>query len=381
MISDSPKRVLVHLTWSVPALLHGLRAYARDANWQMVSTFVGSPPPKKSREFDGMIALIGQRESFDVRKKFPITKIVDIVGNPAVKADAIVTIDHAAVGRMAADYLYGLGYRRFLGLILESCLTGVSERSLAYRQALLDRGMQPHLLAYDEWVPNSSSHPRFIKKKLNEAIQQVGKPVAIFCPDDYLADLCLQGTLELGYRVPEDVAVLGANNDRGFCEMSFVPLSSIDVNLSTLGYEAARLLDRLMEGDKKAPREIKIQPQRVERRLSTERTSSDDKVVNAILEYIREHFAEKICAEQIIQDVHASRTNAFVRFRKKMGRSIGEEIERVRLENAQNLLVTTNYKVDVVARLSGYLNTSAFCRVFKKVVGQTPSDFKKVSKN
>lgn len=376
MISKAPKRVLVHLTWSVPSLLHGLRAYARDANWQLVSTFLGSSPPKKSREFDGMIALIGPRESFDVRRKFPLAKIVDIVGNPAVRADATVTIDHAAVGRMAADYMYSLGYRSFLGLILESCPSGVSERIAAYQQHLLEKGMHPHLLAYDEWVPNSSKHPKFIKKKIEQAIQVTGAPVAIFCPDDYVADLCLQGALELGYRIPEDVAILGANNDRGFCEMSAVPLSSIDVNLSMLGYEAAQLLDRLMAGDKKAPRSIKITPQRVERRRSTESSSSDDKVVNAILEYIREHFAEKICAEQIIQDIHASRTNSFVRFRKKMGRSIGEEIERVRLDNAQSLLRTTDYKIDVIARLSGYLNTSAFCRAFKKLVGQTPSDYK-----
>ncbi|MDR1280174.1 MAG: substrate-binding domain-containing protein [Opitutaceae bacterium] len=367
---------MIYLTWSAPSLWHGLRAYAREAGWLLVAPPRPSGPPKTSRAFDGVIVLMGEDTLFDVRKRFPGAKIVDIRGVDGLEPDGLVVVDHDRVGRMAAGYLHGLGCRSFVGLDLTKYWRGLRERTTAYERRLAELGVAREaskVLYYDDWGKYEAADLRLLRTRLKRALAGMPLPVGVFSADGYAADVFEQGVMELGYRVPEDVAVLSTDNDRSICEMARVPLSSVDVNLSKLGYEAARLLDRLMAGDRNAPREIVIPPLGIEKRRSTERTSCDDPVVTAIMEYIREHFMEKITAELIIHDIHASRTNAFVRFRKVMGRSIGEEIERVRIEHAQSLLTTTDYKVDAVARLSGYLNTSAFCRAFKACTGRTPT--------
>ncbi len=328
--------------------------------------------------FDGIIVLVAEDSLFDVRKSFPGAKIVDIRGVKGLRPDGLVTVDHERVGQMAADYLHGLGCRSFLGLDLKGYCLGLRERITAFGQRLGELGASGsqsyHICHYDEWGRYEAGNLDMLRKRLPKTLAGMPLPAGVFSPDGYAADVFEQGVMEIGYRVPEDVAVLSTDNDRSICEMARVPLSSVDVNLSKLGYEAARLLDRLMAGEKNVPRKIVIPPLGIEKRRSTERTSCDDPVVSAILEYIREHFMEKITAELIIHDIHASRTNAFVRFRKVMGRSIGEEIERVRIDHAQSLLTTTDYKIDAVARLSGYLNTSAFCRAFKSCTGQTPTE-------
>ncbi len=364
--------VLAYFIWSTPALWHGVRAYAREAGWMLVSPSHAHGPPGNIRrhEFDGVLLIVGSHEVFDTRKCFPHAKILDLQNTPRIEADACVEIDHRAVGRMAADYLFDLGYRHFLGLSLNVKIHTLERRLEGFSDRVVELGPKPRFLEYDLWMPQ----PQLLVAEVKKLIEEVGMPLAVFSPDDNMADLFMQAVLELGWRIPEDVAVLGSNNERGFCEMCRVPLSSIDVNFSRLGYESARLLDRVMKGDPAAERLLRVPPLMVERRRSTEKMQSQEPVVRAILEYIGEHFAEKITAEHVIQDIHVSRSVAYERFRKVMGRSIGNEIERVRLDHAKSLLRNTDYKLDVVARLCGYQNTSAFCRAFKSMMGETPTD-------
>ena len=374
MSSPPPKHVLAYLTWSTPALWHGVRAYAREAGWMLVSPnhVHGSPNGARRHEFDGVLLMVGSHEVFDAPKSWPKARIVDMQNTPEIKSDACVELDHDAIGREAVDYLHDLGYRNFLGLSLKVKIHTLARRLEGFGTRARELGLNATYLHSDLYMPV----PGQLLGEVDKAIKQAGLPLAVFSPDDNMADMFMQAVLELGYRIPEDVAILGSNNDRGFCEMCRVPLSSIDVNFSRLGYESARLLDRLMTGDETVPQLLRIPPLMVDKRRSTEKIQSGDPIVRAILQYIGEHFAEKITAEHVIHDVHASRSVAFERFRKIMGRSIGKEIERVRLEHAKGLLKDTDYKLDAVARLSGYLNTSAFCRAFKVMVGETPTIYR-----
>jgi len=372
MPSPRSRHVLAYFMWSTPALWHGVRAYAREAGWMLVSPNHVHGPPGHLRkyEFDGVLLIVGSHEVFDTRKNFQRAKIVDLQNTPQIDSDACVEVDHHAVGRMAVDYLHDLGYRNYIGLSLNVKIHTLVRRLEGFGERVRELGREPYFLEYDFWMPE----PKLLLAEVDKLIKNAGLPLAVFSPDDNMADLFMQAVLELGYRIPEDVAVLGSNNERGFCEICRVPLSSIDVNFSRLGYESARLLDRVMDGAADAPALLQVPPLMVERRRSTEKMQSQDPVVRAILEYIGEHFAEKITAEHVIQDIHVSRSVAYERFRKVMGRSIGNEIERVRLDHAKSLLKGTDYKLDVVARLSGYQNTSAFCRAFKAMMGETPTD-------
>lgn len=370
------KHVLAYLTWSTPALKQGILAYAREADWNLVYPGQVSGKPRLSQQFDGVILLVGDHEVFDTRAMFKNAKIVDLRGIPTVASDAVVVHDHEQIGRMAADYLFGLGYRHFAGVAFLPEV-GSDARLDAYEARIRELGAVSARQYIDRGDYSDSFSPKQLLTLLKKLVKTQGLPLAIYATEDFQADQMVQAAVELDYRIPENIAILGTNNDRAFCEMARVPLSSIDVNLSRMGYEAARLLDRLMDGDADAPRRLAISPLMLEKRRSTENVVCEDKIVAAILVYIREHFAERITAELVIQDIHSSRSVAYERFRKIMGRTIGEEIERVRMENAKSLLTQTDYKLDVVARMSGYLDTSAFCRVFRKANGESPTEFRK----
>ena len=368
------KRVLAYFLWSMPALWHGVRAYSREAGWILVSPNHVHGPPNSAAHlaFDGVLLLVGSHEVFDTRKVWPNAMIVDMQNTPGLSFDASVTLDHDGVGRMAADYLYDIGYRKFVGLSHNVKIHTLVRQINGFETRLRELGLKLHHVDSNLWMPA----PDQLLEEMQKVITRAGLPLAVFSPNDNMADLFMQASLELGYRIPEDIAILGSNNDRAFCEMCRVPLSSIDMNYSRLGYESARLLDRLMNKDSTAPKLVATPPSMVETRLSTQKMQTTDRIVRTILEYIGEHFAEKITAEHIIHDIHASRSAAFDRFRKVMGRSIGKELERVRLDHAKTLLKETDYKLDAVARLCGYLNTSAFCRAFKTAIGETPSDYR-----
>ncbi len=381
--SPPAKCVLAFLSWSTGSLWHGLRAYARDAGWYLISPEHYYGLPKPSKKIDGVIILPDPNKPFNVRRTFPNAKIVDLTGIDEIKADGVVSIDHEKVGRMAAEYMHSLGRTHYLGLNLTKHNLIVDARIQAFKnrvQELHEQHETTHsfrTIRYDGMVRNNSTRSAKLKRSITQAIEETSQPVSVFCPDDYIADVFLQEVLSLGYKVPDRVAILGVNNNRSFCELSQVPLSSVDVNLSKLGHTGAELLDRYLNGDTKAPSKIFIPPLNIEKRSSTEQIVSDDKIVASILSYIKDHYMERITADDVIRDVHASRTNAFVRFRKSIGHSIGQEIERVRLDNAKSLLASTDYKIDVVARLCGYMNTSAFCRVFRKSIGKTPTEHRK----
>ncbi len=376
--SSSPtKSVLAYLTWQAPELWHGLQAYARDAGWILMGSGIARRVPRMPRRFDGVISLISECDKFDLRRLFPGAKIVDLRGLDGFEPDGLVITDHEKAGRMAADYLHGLGCQTLVGLDLKKHWKGPRERATAFIQRARELGVPEEnlLVMQEDWrLEYTMVHPQALRKRLEKLLKRLRFPVGIFTPEDHPANLVLQEILDLGYRVPDDVAVLSCNNDRGVCETARVPISSVDMNLSMLGYEAARLLDRLMKDDAFASRRIVIPPLGIEKRLSTEGTSCNDPVVSAIRAYILEHYMERITAEHIVRDIHVSRSRAFARFRNAMGHSIGEEIERVRLERARSLLQDTDYKIDAVARLSGYQSTPSFCRVFKSRTGKTPSE-------
>ncbi|MDP0496366.1 MAG: substrate-binding domain-containing protein [Verrucomicrobiota bacterium JB024] len=368
------KHVLAHCTWFSPGLRHGMRAYAREADWNLTFPLPSPGTLGMTRHYDGVILLVSDAEVFNVHKVFPGAKIVDLRGTKGLARDALVLNDNEGIGRMAADYLHGLGLRSLVSVASTSEKVG-NTRMKSFEERAKELGCKTHRIYTEKGTGEYSYSPARVMKQVHRAILELGLPLGAFGVEDFTADLFTQAALDLGHHIPNDIAVLGCNNDRGFCESSRVPLSSIDVNLGRLGFDAAHILDQLMN-DQTVPELTLIPPLTIEKRASTERSACEDRIVASILSYIRDHFAEKITAEHVVQSIYTSRATAYNRFSQVVGHPIGKEIERVRLENAKSLLVETDYKIDVVARLSGYTNTPAFCRTFRRVVGLTPGDYR-----
>ena len=179
--------------------------------------------------------------------------------------------------------------------------------------------------------------------------------------------------------VPDDVAVLGVDNDEVECGLSSPPLSSVAIPLERIGYAAAELLDRLMAG-KAAPTEtIFLPPVRVVTRQSTEMLAIDDQAVAQALSYIRKHAAEGVSVHATVNSMAQGRRLLECRFRELLGRTILQEIHRVRVEIAKELLAGTNLPMPAIARHAGFANAARLCVVFRHVTSMTPSAYRQRS--
>jgi LacI family transcriptional regulator len=371
----NPRHVLACLHWSTHKLDYGIRAYAREADWTLSFMRNAQDYPFGSPKVDGLLVFPGHTR-IDFRKLYPNAKIVDLRGLGQVEADASIRIDHERVSRLAADYLLGLGHRCFLAFACKP-IEPITTRIRAFKDYVGQHGFPVDQIFLNYWTEQIVINPADLRARITRVIRRTGLPLAVFAPDDGYAEAFIQVALDLGYRIPEDIAVIGVNNSREICEACRVPISSVDVNFSRLGYEGARLLDRLMRGEDDVPRLVVIPPLTVEKRQSTDDRAENDKIVSAIQHYIREHLAEKISPQTVLQDLRLSRTTAFARFRQSVGHPIGREITRVRMEQACYLLAQTDFKIDAVARMSGYESTSAFCRLFRRLHQESPAAFRR----
>ena len=179
--------------------------------------------------------------------------------------------------------------------------------------------------------------------------------------------------------VPDEVAILGVDNDPFLCNLCSPQLSSIDVNPERIGYEAAALLDRLMKGGRPPKEPLFFEPRGLVIRQSTDVTAVSDPHVQQAARLIRDHRSAAIGIEQLLAQVPVSRSALFRRFKEKLGRSPKQELTRVRLERAKELLRNSNLSVAAVAERVFYTEAKHFIVMFRRATGVTPLRYRKQS--
>jgi LacI family transcriptional regulator len=207
------------------------------------------------------------------------------------------------------------------------------------------------------------------------------KPLAVLACNDSRARECAQICEDLSIHVPSEIAILGVDNDDLFCRLSHPPLSSVMVPWEKIGYRAAELLDRRIEG-KSVPRGLsKIPPSGVVERQSTDVIAVADADLRAALHFIRTNSTRPITVEDVAEAVPLSRRDLEQRFRKLLKRSPLEEIRSAHLSRAKMLLATTDMTVDEVALASGFVSVNWFDKVFKQFLNSTPSAYRRQMRN
>jgi LacI family transcriptional regulator len=179
--------------------------------------------------------------------------------------------------------------------------------------------------------------------------------------------------------VPEEIAVLGVNDDELICEMANPPLSSVVHNARRIGYEAAAMLDRLMQG-RKVVADLVIDPLGVKTRQSTDLLAIEDPEVAKAVRFIREHACEGIRVDDVLDQVALSRRTLEMRFRDAVGRPPHVEIRRVQLERVKELLVTSDFKLDRIAELTGFSTAQYLAGLFHRVVNMTPGAWRQAGR-
>lgn len=293
-------------------------------------------------------------------------------GSP-LAAFSELSSDAVEVATMAANHLMERRFRHF-------AYVGVEDRAWSKRREreftlqIRKAGFEPHI--YPQ--PPKPADRVWEKEQalIVKWLDQLPKPVGLFACNDDRGREVLEACRLMKLRVPEDVAVVGVDNDEVFCGLAYPPLSSVALNAETAGYRAAELLDGMMHGTIAKPRRIQVEALGVVTRRSTDIVAVEDEDVASALQYIHREQGCNISVESVVQEVAVSRRNLEKRFRDTIGRTILEEIQITRLERAKRLLLETTYPVSKVAELSGFGTTGYFIQFFQSRVGRTPRKYR-----
>jgi LacI family transcriptional regulator len=207
-------------------------------------------------------------------------------------------------------------------------------------------------------------------------IRDLPKPIGLLACDDDRGREVMEACRAAGAQVPEDVAVMGVDNDELLCDLSDPPLSSVAFDTERAGYEAAALLGGLMLGRIREPRRILVEPMYVVARRSTDVLALDDRAVAAALRFIHDTAGRPIGVGEVIRQVPLSRRTLELRFRRVVGRSIHEEIQRVRLERARQLVAETDLSIGMIAENCGFAGAGHLTRSFARTFGLPPSRYR-----
>jgi LacI family transcriptional regulator len=219
------------------------------------------------------------------------------------------------------------------------------------------------------------------QKFMAEWLRKLPKPIGIMACNDDRGREVLEACRAANVGVPEEVAVVGVDNDELLCELANPPLSSVVLNAEHGGFEAAALLDRLMSGRVTTPERIVVEPLQVVTRRSTDMVAIEDLEVARAVRFIHENAGRSIRVKDLVKALGISRRTLEVRFRRAIGKSMNEKIQQAHLDRAKRLLLETDLPLPKVAEAAGYNSTSYLAVVFHEAFGMTPAKFRTYARN
>jgi len=271
-------------------------------------------------------------------------------------------------GRLAAEYFLDRGFRHF-------AFCGHSEqysmeREKGFERKLGEAGLSVHVyrrprVKRDRWWAREQEH-------VARWISELPQPLAVFACDDELGRRVIESCLDAELAVPDDVALLGVDNDELLCDLCHPTLSSIALGTEKAGYEAAAALDQMMAGHAPKQDEIIVEPLAVITRQSTDVFAMEDREVAQAVAFIRQHASEPITVDDVLERVPMARRSLEYRFRRAIGRTPHAEILRVRLERAKTLLATTDRSMPEIAEASGFATADYMGYAFRRALGMKP---------
>jgi len=290
-----------------------------------------------------------------------------------------VRFDSPAVGHFAARFFLERHYTQlaFVGDVQDVYWS--KERERAFRQSAEASGATCTV-----YPPPTASERRdwaVEQPRMQAWLEALPKPVALFTAMDGRARQVLDACMASGITVPNEVAVLGVDDDPFICEATFPTLSSIQTNGQQIGFLLAKHLDQLMHGKRPKKKTIWGTPTRIAFRRSTDASAIQDSQVARALEYIwREAPDRPLHVKDIVRLIGASRRFAEIHFKNVVGRTIMEEIRRVKLERVCVLLAETNRTVGDISRRCGFARESHLAFLFKKRFGLSMTRFRASSR-
>ncbi len=358
-------------------LLIGIARYSRiNGPWSFYKEQTGlmsSIPQLTSWRPDGII----MRNSMIKKEllKLKIPTILALHDSSCPKNLPVIKTDSRAIAKMASDHFIEKGFRNFAYCGFDS-FEWSNERKNFFQKFNDEAGFPTH----------SYNLPRKIKKHdweieqnhVIEWIKSLPKPVAIMACNDDRGQHILEVCKLIGLKVPDDVSVLGVDNDPMICEIGDPPLTSIALNVESAGYQSAQLLDELLAGKKMKGQQITVSPTHIVQRQSSDIFAVNDLDIANALKFIRANAKNKILVDDVVKITCLSRRTLEQRFRELFHRSVYDEIRNVRVELISKLLIETDMPISKITSLFTFTDAEHVSRYFKKVKGISLNEFRKL---
>jgi LacI family transcriptional regulator len=376
--------VPIDLDWPLKRhyeVFSGIQDYARQKapHWTLVPDLFPARRVATSRhESAGYDGIVGRVLPSDMRAaRRARIPIVNVWMNSPVrdKVPSVVT-DYVEVGRMAAEHMVSRGLRQFAcagyrqDAATRQFLTGV--KMVAREHGI---PITRHLSSFSNRNNETNWHRHL--DGINRWIDGWTRPIGVLASYDNLTRVLATECQRRGHLIPDDVALIGSNDDAMVCEGSEPELSSIDVGCYRLGYRAAELLDDLLRGGSAPTEPILMPPADLVARQSTDVFAVADKTVGRAMRFIAERCGRPIRVDDVVDHIGCSRRSLERLFRAAGRRSINQEIVAMRIDLTKRLLVSTNDPIETVAIRSGYGSAQHMRHIFRHQVGESPVEYRR----
>ena len=392
MVIDSPKIALLIETSRGygRGLLRGIMKYSRlYGPWQFYLTpgdFEQIVPKMKDWKGDGIIARVINKTTANLLLKTGLPLVVldlspEIVKDFRRKGVRFVELasDSTGATQMAMEHLIGKQLQQFAFVGYYGQIWS-EKREKTFINHMSQRGYNTHVYRTPmrEGVPLSWEKEEQI---LSQWLKTLPKPIGLMACNDQRGREVLEACNLAEIAVPEEISVIGVDNDELLCELSYRPLSSVALNAVQGGYLAAMTLHEMIRGDSVENKKIIVPPLHIVERRSTEVVAIDDPDIAAALQFIHMQPPDQLTIENVVEGTCVSRRVLELRFRQQLGYTILQEIQKVRIDRAKRLLLETDYAIPKIAEIVGFATGSYLIQIFRNKVGMTPSKFRKITRN
>jgi LacI family transcriptional regulator len=295
-----------------------------------------------------------------------------------IKYGPVICLDDVEAGRLAAEHLLDCRLEKF-GFFGRVGWSASDERCAGFIRAIEARGFSC-LVSPAKWR-GSYSQTAVDERQMLKWLKSLPRPIGVLAADDSAGVALAAGCLKAGIGVPDEVAILGVNNDDLLCDSAWPPLSSVEADYSRVGYSAAVMLDRLLQGERIPPdqRTVRLHPLGIVRRMSTDVLAVDDPQLAQAVRFIREHACDPCSMDDVLRHIAVGRRWLERQFARKLNRTPHEEILRVQMETAKRLLLQPGLPIEDIALRCGFSSAPSMGRAFLRSFDMTPAAFRRRS--
>lgn len=286
-----------------------------------------------------------------------------------------VGMDNHIVGQRVAAHFMDRGFRRF-ACYMDNSERFFQQRCQSYLDMLHERGFECSVLEAES-VGTKTQRWDQHQRRVADWLTSLEKPCAVFASNDQLGFWVLDAARRAGISVPEEIAVIGAENDKMLCETAWPPLSSVQLRGHNAGYAAAQMLDGWMQKKVRPPAETLLPPGDVVVRQSSDIVAVEDARIARALRFIRQQATADISVDDVAREVALSRSALERRMKTVIRRSPGDEINRIRFGHVERLLAQTDLTLDAIAERTGFKHPQYMAEAFRKRLGMTPGAYRR----